>query len=196
MSQFCQDFLANFFSDLAVGAILGSFLAWWIGRRLGLFELAQQRKANSIEETKRAISYLEWFKKDVRTLMSITSHDISFVMDDTYTAVVPMTINMWDVVLPSGDVPKLLSPDVLGHLIQFYQYADRARRLADIVLVNPDILQANALYAKDTLLEDLEAMLDTAPDLMAMLDAEAKRLQGRLGWLKRKTRLFAHREHP
>jgi hypothetical protein len=127
MDSFYSNFLANLLSDLIVGTILGTLLAFWVGKQLSKFERKQQhideRKAN----LEMAIHYADILKNDVVQLYQGTEQWIS-QLEKSKEGFEPITsediprieYRFWDVVQRSGEIPSLLSPDIVRSLTLFY----------------------------------------------------------------------------
>ena len=136
---FWSGFFANFFSDLLVGGLLGAFLAWWIGRRLSDFQLSQQRKQEKRAEIEKAIRYLKLFKDEIEYLVNQLPNLSKWFGETGWGREVRIPTPFWDILQPSGELPKLLNPQLLAELTHFYDhltYAKRAKeRVIDIWLV-------------------------------------------------------------
>lgn len=136
---FLSDFFANFLSDFLVGGLLGAFLAWWIGKRLSDFQLSQQRKKEKRAEIEKARHYLELFKDEIEYLVVQLPNLIKWFGETGWGREVRIPTPFWDILQPSGELPKLLNPQLLAELTHFYDhltYAKRAKeRVIDIWLV-------------------------------------------------------------
>lgn len=141
-NSFWSDFLANFLSDLLVGGLLAGALAWRIGRS----ERSQQRRDEKKAELGKAIRYLELLKSEVDSLVNRLPNLVDGsekILDgvgmDEIELCIPTPV--WDVLEPSGELPRLLDPQLLASLAQFYHYLTFARAGVDRYLskANPQI---------------------------------------------------------
>jgi len=133
--SFWYNVLANFISDFAAGVIFGTLLAWWIGRKLSAFERGQQRKDEKRAQLEKAVRYLGFLKKEIDNLLVLMSGSI-----DRYRGTTPgawartIPTPFWDSLQPSGELPRLLDPDLLSSLTEFYSYIANSKRGTDLVL--------------------------------------------------------------
>jgi len=136
---FWSSFFANFLSDFLVGGLLGASLAWWIGKRLNDLQLSQQRKDEKRAEMEKAIRYLKLFKDEIEYLVNQLPSLIKWFGETGWGREVRIPTPFWDILQPSGELPKLLNPQLLADLTHFYDhltYAKRAKeRVIDIWLV-------------------------------------------------------------
>jgi hypothetical protein len=138
MNDFWNNFLANLFSDLIVGAFLGSLLAWWIGKRLSTFEQKQHRKEERREKLEKATHYAKILKRDVTNLYQGLNQWIP-QLEKSKEGFEPITseeipridTRFWDVVQRSGEIPSLLSPNIVYSLTLFYGGLTDARQCMD-----------------------------------------------------------------
>ena len=156
MSDFWSNFLANLFSELIVGAVLGTLLAWWIGKRLSDLERSQQRQEETKANLNKAMIYLEFLKEEI---------DLFTQIGEEASKRGPMVFNtpLWDVLQPSGELPKLLNPSLLSPLARFYGYTVTARKGSDLALGDEKYLklQQNALQDASKLGKDLLDKIDS-----------------------------------
>ena len=155
MSEFWSNFFANLLSDLIAGVILGTFLAWWVGKRLNELERSQQHQAETKANLSKAVIYLEFLKKEI---------DLFTQIGKDASKRGPMRFNTpyWDVLQPSGELPKLLNPTLLSLLANFYSYTATARKASDLALEDQIYLklQREALQAASELGKDLLSKID------------------------------------
>ena len=130
--SFWCDVLSNFIPDVVVGAILGSLLAWWIGTRLSKFEQNQQRKEERKANLERTIHYLELLKDEVNSRLASlpeliqvfeTKNEIEQEVE------INVTTPFWDALKPSGELPRLLTPQLLASLTEFYERLEFVERV-------------------------------------------------------------------
>jgi hypothetical protein len=133
-SSFWDSFLANFLSDLLVGGVLGAFMAWWIGKRLSDFELSQQRKSEKRAEIEKTVRYLEFLRGEAKYLVDRLPRLIEKFQETGWGREVRIPTPFWDILQPSGELPRLLNPQLLAELTHFYDHLAYAKRAKEIVI--------------------------------------------------------------
>jgi hypothetical protein len=124
--------LANFVSDFAVGVVLGLPLALWIGARLSKFEQSQQRKEEKRANIERALHYLELLKSEVGsrvTALPELIHTLETKTEIEQDVELSVATPFWDALEPSGELPRLLTPQLLGALTEFYERLGFVKRV-------------------------------------------------------------------
>lgn len=175
---FWNAFLANFFSDLLAGGLLaGLLLRWWWRRQ----EHRDQRRAE-LEKAKR---YLEMLKEEILALLT----DLPGLKNASRPYVNPGTIRIptpfWDTLQPSGELPKLIKPQLLASLAQFYDHLLYAKQGWGLImrLASSDASKSPSLTPneiEDVLRFGLENALRSARGLPDKLDAEIQTLAEQL----------------
>lgn len=179
---FWNAFLANFLSDLLVGglfaAVAGVLLARWARRQ----ERRDQRRA----ELDKAIRYLEMLKEEVLRLLNL----LPGLKNAARPYVKPGTIRIptpfWDTLQPSGELPKLINPQLLASLTQFYDhllYAKQGWEWLLMRLVTTDATKTHSLTRdeiEDVLRFGLENALRSGWGLPDKLGAEIQTLAQQL----------------
>jgi hypothetical protein len=140
-SNFWSDFLANFLSDLLIGGLFaGILLASWARR--------QERRDQRRSELEKARRYLEMLKEEIDRLLS----ELPGLVDAPRPFVRPERIRIptpfWDALQPSGELPKLINPQLLALLTQFYDhlmYAKQGREWLLTRLVDSDVTKIHSL---------------------------------------------------
>lgn len=147
-NSFCSDFSANFFADLLAGLIVAVIVAlWlnlWVGKRLSELAGSEQRKVEKRADLEKAIHYVEVLKIDVNGLLEALPHMIEWrrdVGEGTFGKLewarqVGIHTSLWDILQPSGELPRLLDPDLLGALARFYEQLGHARRAQSFVIAS------------------------------------------------------------
>lgn len=144
---FWIDFLANFLSDLLVDGLLAGALAWWIGRS----ERSQQRKDEKRVKFAKTIHYLELLRSEIDSLVNQLPNLVDKsgkIFDgtgmDERELCIPTPV--WDILEPSGELPRLLDPQLLASLAQFYHYLTFAKAGVDRYLskAKPQISDAKS----------------------------------------------------
>ncbi len=141
---FWNAFLANLLSDLLVGglfaAVAGVLLARWARRQ----ERRDQRRA----ELEKARRYLKMLKEEVVALVN----ELPGLKNAARPYVNPETIRIptpfWDTLQPSGELPKLINPQLLASLTQFYDhllYAKQGWEWLLMRLVSSDVSKIHSL---------------------------------------------------
>lgn len=134
MSSFCSDFLANLLSDLLAGVLFGTLLALWVGKRLGESERSQQRRDERKAELEKTTVYLELMRKEIADLIQGIPSDIEILEAKKTGVAMVLVAAIWDVLRPSGELPKLLDPRLLSSIAGFYSHVAVARRGTDLTL--------------------------------------------------------------
>jgi hypothetical protein len=180
--NFWSDFLANFLSDLLAGVVLGGILlTYWTRRQ----EHREQRRSE-LEKTKR---YLEMLKKEIDHLLS----EIPTLVGAPQPFVGPEKIRIptpfWDALQPSGELPKLINPQLLALLTQFYDhllYAKQGRKWLLSRLVDSDVTKIHSLHQNEienVIRHGLEQAIQSGGNLPGSLDAEIQSLGKQLAAL-------------
>jgi hypothetical protein len=128
MSSFCSDFLANLLSDLLVGLLLGTLLALWVGKRLGESERLRQRRDERRVELEKAIRYVELLKKETDDLLQVLPDVIREFKSTGWGLEFWLPTPRWDILQPSGELPRLLDPGLIEMLSLFYDHIRCANR--------------------------------------------------------------------
>lgn len=129
-SDFWNNFLANFFSDILVGGLL----AFWIGNRLNTLQRFQQRRDEKKAEIEKTIHYLEFLKIEITDLCNSLPCLTKAFSETGWGREVPISTPFWDILQPSGELPKLIEPHLLSRLALFYDSLTYARRGKDLVI--------------------------------------------------------------
>lgn len=173
--DFCRGFWANCLPDLLVGAVLGTLLAWWIGKRLSDLERSQQRKEEKRAELERAIHYLGLLKDEIDYLINRLPDRIKAFEESKSDRFekwketgeweqIRIPTPLWDIVQPSGELPKLLDPRLLASLALFYD----------------DLMHAKGRDLIIDRLSELKQALQSRRDLPNKIDSEIQRLEAQL----------------
>ena len=132
----CESFLcnaiSNFVSDFFAGVIIGSIFAWLIGKRISKFEQAQQRKDEKISSFVKTIQYLELLKKEVEVQLEKLPNLIqTFETQKEITQDIELEIftSFWEAIKPSGELPKLLHPQLLASITEYYDRLGFVKRV-------------------------------------------------------------------
>lgn len=178
-STFWNDFLANFLSDLLVGGLLaGVLLARWAR--------IQERKEQRRSELEKAKRYLEMLKKEIDHLFS----ELPALVNAPQPFVGPERIRIstpfWDALQPSGELPKLINPQLLALLTQFYDhlaYAEQGREWLLTRLLDSDVTKIHSLTQgeiENVIKLGLEQAIQSGNSLPDNLSAEIQVLREQL----------------
>jgi hypothetical protein len=127
--QFVRDFLSNWCADCCAGVLLtllgAGLLAYWVGKRLHVAELAEQQKQRRQQGIRRAILYLELLRlKEVEPLIEQIPGWRKRIGEE-YQIQTPL----WFGVIGQGaELAGTVSPDLLSRLATFYQGLVYAKR--------------------------------------------------------------------
>jgi hypothetical protein len=130
---FWSDFLASFLSDFLVGVLVGGFLTWRVGKWLSKFETRQQRREKRRGELRKAIRYLELLKEETNYLLQRLPDVIDSFDETGWGREFSLPTPLWDALQPSGELPRLLDPELLAPLTRFYDHLGRAKRGRNLV---------------------------------------------------------------
>jgi hypothetical protein len=134
MNSFCSDFLANLLSDLLVGLLLGSLLAQWVGKRISESERIQQTRDERRAKLEKTTVYLNLLRKEIADLIQGIPNDIEILEAKRTGVAMVLVPAIWDVLRPSGELPKLVDPHLLSSIAAFYSHVAVARRGTDLTL--------------------------------------------------------------
>jgi hypothetical protein len=147
-NSFWFDVLANFISDFIVGIIFGAVLAWWIGRSLSASERSQQRRDEKRSELEKAVRYLELLREEVDYLLTHLPDPLGAPQPYEGPEKIRIPTPFWDSLQPSGELPRLLNPQLLAALTQFYDHLMYAKQGKDWLmtrLVNSNVAEIHSL---------------------------------------------------
>ena len=191
-NSFCSDFSANFFADLLAGLILavivGYGLAWWVGKKLNELAGREQRKVEERARLEKTIQYLKLLRDEVYDLCGELRNWISEFEKRGWGKEFWISTPRWDILQPSGELPRLLDPDLVGSLSLFYDHLLSAKQgkrwLVTSWLVPTDdsvgaLPQKQASFKAMTL-EGLKLAFKMVGCLPDKLDSEIERLKAEL----------------
>jgi hypothetical protein len=186
-SSFCSDLFANLLSDF-LAVILGATIAWYAGKKLGIFEQSQRRKEERKAELEKAVRYLEPLNEEIAQLISILPDNINAFRETGWGREIRIRTPFWDVLQPSGELPRLLDPHLLASLALFYDHLQYAKRGKDLVIkiwLVPQPSSVPGMNLKleafvDITLRALEDALRLGRGLPSKLDSEIQALKAQL----------------
>jgi hypothetical protein len=184
--SFWCDALANFVSDFVAGALLGSVLAWWIGRRLSKFEQSQQRKEEKRANIEKTIHYLELLKSEVCSRTAELPELIhTFETKTEIEQEVELSVGtpFWDALEPSGELPRLLTPQLLASLTQFYECLGFVKRVMSRFFPRTKAGIFGWTSFQKSSLRGLKEALKLGEDLPKKIESEIQNLRSELGVL-------------
>jgi hypothetical protein len=191
-NSFCSDFSANFLADLLAGLILavivGYGLAWWVGKRLDELAASRQRKAEERARLEKTIRYLDLLQEEIYCLFRELPKWISEFESIGWGIEFWISTPRWDILQPSGELPRLLDPGLVGSLSLFYDHLLSAKQgkhwlVTSWLVPTPDTVgalpQKQASFKAMTL-EGLKLAFKMVGRLPDKLDSEIERLKAEL----------------
>lgn len=185
---FFNDFLANFLADIAAGVLLALFaagLAYLVGKYLNVFELAQQRKKERQQEIQRTIQYLNLLKDEISDLLESKIPEQREALSEARWREKgsPTLTSIWEMAERGGQLARLLNPDVLRQLVDFYDsltyVKHRVNSLVEICWVGPQRALVH-LGTQELLTKEASRSLDQVEKigegLAGRIDSEIGRL--------------------
>jgi hypothetical protein len=189
---FCKDFLINFFADLLAGLILavivGLPLNWWANRKLNKLAGSEQRKAEERARLEKTIQYLKLLRDEVYDLCEELPKWITEFEKRGWGKEFWISTPHWDILQPSGELPRLLDPGLVGSLSLFYDHLLSAKQgkhwlVTSWLVPTPGTVgalsQKQASFKAMTL-EGLKLALRMVGCLPDKLDSEIERLKAEL----------------
>ena len=182
------NFVANAAADLCVGpvlALLGAFLAWQVGKRLNLFEQAEERRQRLARESARAAEWMTLLSDEVGRMVKFIPEARTAVLSKPWGMIFNVGTPIWALAQLSGEVARLVDPGVLGDLSRVYE------ALADVETWVPLIAQSwmvderhvvNAPAKRTALVGMVVQALDKAGDAA---DGLEKRMAGEIARLSK-----------
>lgn len=131
-SSFWSNVWANFLADVLAGVLVGGGLAWWIGGRLNELARTEERRREKRKELQKSIRYLGFLKEEIGHLLNELPGLTKKFEETGWGREIRIMTPYWDILQPSGELPKLINPDLLALLALFYDdlaYAKRGRDL-------------------------------------------------------------------
>ena len=132
--MFWENFFANLLSDLVAGGIIGSFIAWQLGKRLQVEEREQQQKDHLVDDKHRAIQYLQLLKTEITDLKESLPEELSNFNETGWGRMIQIESPFWETVDRSGELPRLIHPNMVKYIAQFYGHIGLARRGRDLLI--------------------------------------------------------------
>lgn len=127
VAQFAGEVVVNFVvnaaADLCAGcvvALLAAMLAWRVGKRLNLFEQAEERKQRLARESHRASQWMRLLKDEVSTLVEMIPQWRKALLSTSWGKVFNISTPIWNLADRSGEVAKLVEPELVGDLSKLY----------------------------------------------------------------------------
>ena len=179
--------LANFVPDIIVGAILGTILAIWIGKRLTKFEQAEQRKIEKIENNKRAINYLKLINNEIKEKLDEIPKLLDKLLIDTeikQTTELMISTPFWDSIKPSGELPRLLDPIILSKITEFYEYTSFVKRVLHRFFPNTKINVVSWSPTKSSASEGLRKAQNVGRLIPSKIEDEITKIEENLDVLQ------------
>jgi|GEM_PF-3517891 len=184
-NSFCSDFWVNFLANFFAGVVVGGLLAWWVGKRLNELARSEERRDEKRAELQKAIRYLVLLRDEIDDLLNELPGLTKTFEATGWGREIRIMTPYWDILQPSGELPRLLNPHLLASLALFYDdltYAKRGRDLTiDSWLVSqPHTVEAieakRRAFVNMTLL-GLSRAQNSGRDLPDKLDSEIQVLK-------------------
>jgi len=188
METFCSNFLANLLSDATVAIVFGLLLNWIANKKLNDFVRSQQRKDEKRAEVEKAIRYLEFLNIETKYLVGKLPSLINAFQETGWGREIPIPTPFWEILKPSGELPKLLRAEILSSLTLFYDPIAYAKRGLDLVIDSwlvslpstvPGMHEKREAFLNMTL-TGLTQALSAGENLQNKLDSEIDSLKGQL----------------
>ncbi len=184
--ELAVNFLANAAADLCVGpvlALLGAFLAWQVGKRLNLFEQAEERRQRLARESARATEWMTLLSDEVRRLAKNIPQWRAALLSTPWGKIFNISTPIWDPAQLSGEVARLGDPAVLGDLGRLYEALANVKTWVPLIaqswmvseddVVNPAAKRAALIGMA---LQGLDEAADAADGLEERIQGEIARL--------------------
>jgi len=181
-------FWANFLSEILVVGGIGALLTWWIGRRLSTVERSQQRKAETRSDINKAIRYLDLLKVEIQDLVTELPRLHSIFTEYEWGREIRIETRFWDVVERSGELPRLLNPNLLWSLTRFYSNLAYTKRARDLLIESwlvpqPENVPGMVLKQKaffNMAVSGLNGAMKIGEELVGQVDSETEDLKKQL----------------
>lgn len=132
--SFWTDVAANLVADLVAGVVLGGWLAWWIGKKLSQSDRVQQRREERRAELEKAIRYLELLRSEIAAIQPTLPDCLQQFLETGWGREIRLPTPLWDMLQPSGELPRMVDPSLLASLSAFYDHLGYAKRGLDLVI--------------------------------------------------------------
>jgi len=189
------DFVVSFGAAVCAGVPLGALaglLAWVVGRRLHIFERAEQRKERRQRDTLRAAESLEDLRDEVADLIEKVPQWRGAMTSVEWGKVFNISTPIWDGIQHIGGVERSASREVVQRLARFYGGLSQARTWVRVVgeswmVAEDQVVNAGAKRTAFAAMavQGLDQARNAGEGLVEMLDWEIERLRGQLkalGW--------------
>ena len=181
--DFLVNFLANGLSDLLVGAALGTALAWWVNRKISTLERSEQRMDEKRAGLEKTIHYLRALRDEVQSLLDQLPDLLDESDPHQWMQRAAISIPLWDLLEPSGELPRLLDPRLLSPIARFYEHFRRAQYVLDVRDSGQAVEPQHKGYIGDTATIKARSELELAlagKDLPSKIDSEVLLLEAQL----------------
>ena len=178
---FCSDFVANLLPDLIVFG-LGVLAALWIGKVLNVSEWSQRRKDEKLAQIDKALRYLDLLDDEIRTLHTNLNNLHAQVAQLPLQKVIPMDTGFWRLLERGGELPTLLTPELLSKLTKFYYHVDYTRHGLDMFVDYYDVTSSGLKTGmlRDMISYGANKALEAGKELPDCIDSEAQGLKNKL----------------
>jgi len=184
-NSFCSDFWVNFLANFSAGLIVGGVLALWVGRKINELARIEERREEKKAQLENAIRYLQFLKEEVDGLLQQLPRLTEIFGETGWGREIRIPTPYWNVLVRSGELPKLINPDLLGLLAQFYDHVAYAKRGRDLTIDSWLVPQPDTVPGMELKLAafvrmtqvGLEQTLKSGKALLGKLDSEIQVLR-------------------
>ena len=117
------DVVANFVANVCAGILFAIFAAavlWLADRELGILGRARERKERRLRDMRRAVRHLELLSEEVSSLLEKIPKWRDDLTNTRWGQVFIISTPAWDSAHLSGELARLVEPELLEGLVQFY----------------------------------------------------------------------------
>lgn len=191
--MFLENFFANLFSDLIAGGIIGTILGWYLGRTLQWEERDQQQKDALISDKQKAVQYLKLLRDEIADLKDRLPKELTDFNETGWGREIRIESPFWETVDKGGELPKLLHPNMVKYITQFYGHVELARRGRDLLIESwlisnpqavPGIKMKQSTFMEITT-SNLQEAIREAPNLLNHIDDNVSALKEQIRILEK-----------
>jgi hypothetical protein len=127
--EFWLSFLSNFLATLFAGTIIGTLLIWKINKSESVKENKRLEidKKNYLEN--KAIKYLKIIKEEIKDIIVNVEVYINSINDSNFPIYIFLSIDYWEILKTSGEIPTIFEPTMIQILSIFYSRANEINEI-------------------------------------------------------------------